>query len=325
MFAAVATGLAPTAATSLGERVYSGEIGAYHTGRHAFTQCAVTGIGVTMWDLRGKRLGVPIHEQFTGGTTESAVPYASTRYITEWDQDEAEAIEAAIEEGFTAAKIKIWRGVDDDSHRVETARDVLDGALLMVDFNCNYTPRQAIRSIEALSYDLTWAEEPVPPENLSGYREIRDHVNVLLAGGEVHFGRFERKRLIDERLVDVIQPNLGQCGGSAEARFLAKLATTENLLVRPHVRNDGVGTAAQLQFAASLSDYPHAPEMSPELVLFELDRSENPLRHDILEIPFDPAGAACRTPRARTRRFHRRGGARTVSDRLTIVSGFTLF
>ena len=298
VFADVVTGLSPVAAESLAERVYTGDIGGYQVGREAFTQCALTGVETAMWDLRGRALGEPIHKLLGGLRTESVVPYASTMYVTEWGQDPAEPMEAAADEGFTAAKIKIGRGVEDDVHRVETAREILgENAHIMIDYNGNYTPRQAIESIHALeSYDLTWVEEPVPPENFSGYREIKDHVDVPLAAGEAHFGRFEFKRLIDDRLVDVIQPNLGQCGGFAEARFLAKLATTENVLVRPHVWNSGVGTAAALQFAASLPDYPNAPDMAAEPVLFEFDRSENPLRHDILERPLDPTDGSLAVP-----------------------------
>ena len=298
VFADAVVGLSPTAAESLAERVYTGDIGGYQVGREAFTQCALTGVETAMWDLRGKELGAPVHELLGGRRTESVVPYASTMYVTEWGQDPAEPAEAAAEEGFTAAKIKIGRGVDDDVERTATTREILgEDAHLMVDYNGNYTPRQAIKSIAELAeYDLTWVEEPVPPENLSGYREIKDHVDVPLAAGESHFGRFEFKRLVDERLVDVIQPNLGQCGGFAEARFLAKLATTENVLVRPHVWNSAVGIAAALQFIASLPDYPNAPDMAPDPVLFEFDRSENPLRHELLETPFDPTGGTLDVP-----------------------------
>ena len=204
----------------------------------------------------------------------------------------------AADEGFTAAKIKIGRGVDGDLERVATASEHLgEDVHLIADCNDNYTPRQAIRSIEALAeYDLTWAEEPVPPENLSGYREIKRHTDVTLAAGEAHFGRFEFKRLVDEQLVDVIQPNLGRCSGFAEARFLANLATTENVLVQPHIWNSAVGTAAAVQFAASLPDYPYAADLLPEPVLFEVDRSENPLRDGLLVDPLDPTGGSLDVP-----------------------------
>jgi D-galactarolactone cycloisomerase len=298
-FADAIVGAEPVAAKSLAERVYAGDIGGYHFGRGGFVQAALSGVEVALWDLLGKERNAPVHELLGGRRTDSLVPYASTMYVTEWGEDPAKPMAEATDEGFTAAKIKIGRNLDDDVERVATAREHLgENAHLMVDYNGNYTPRQAIRSIEALAeYDVTWAEEPVPPENLSGYREIKRHTDVPLAAGEAHFSRFEFKRLVDERLVDVIQPNLGRCGGFAEARFLAKLATTENVLVRPHVWNSAVGTVAAVQFAASLPDYPHAADLVPEPVLFEFDRSENPLRDDLLVDPLDPTDGSLAVPK----------------------------
>ena len=280
--------------------------GSYHFGRGPLVHSAVSGVDVALWDVIGKQTGRPVHELL--GVTEgveflegrdatSVVPYASTMYITEWGEDPAEPIRDAVDEGFDAAKIKIGRGLEDDVERVRTAREYLgDDADLMVDFNGNYRPKQAARVIEALEpFDLTWVEEPVPPENISGYRDLARYTNVPLAAGEAHYSRFEFKRLVDDRLVDVVQPNLGHCGGFSEARFIAKLATTENVTVRPHVWNSGVGVAAAVQFAASVPTYPHAGA-NPDPMLFEFDRSENPLRHEILEDPLDPSGEELAVP-----------------------------
>jgi len=297
LFADAVVGRSPAEADGLADEVYAGEIGGYHFARQGMVQAALTGVEVALWDLWGKHLGEPVRDILGGARREAVTPYASTMYVTEWNQDPAEPMEAAVEEGFTAAKIKIGRSVEDDVERARTARELLgDDAHLMVDYNGNYTPAQALRSIRAIEeYDLTWVEEPVPPENESGYRELAERTDVPLAAGEAHFGRFEFTRLVREGLVDVVQPNLGRCGGFAEARYLARTATTENVLVRPHVWNSGVGVAAALQFAATVPEYPHT-ESTPEPVLFEFDRSENPLRHEILESPFDPTGGSLRVP-----------------------------
>jgi D-galactarolactone cycloisomerase len=291
-------GLTPWDADQLADDVYTGRIGGYHFGRQGFTQAALTGVEVAMWDLRGKVLDKPVRDLLGGQSRDTVTPYASTMYITEWGQDPAEPIQAAVDEGFTAAKIKIGRSVADDVHRVETAREILgDDAELMVDYNGNYTPKEAIESIEAIErHDLTWVEEPVPPENYEGYKRIRNHVNVPLAAGEAHFGRFEFTDLVTEGIVDVVQPNLGRNGGFAEARYLSQVATTENVRVRPHVWNSGVGLAAALQFAATVPAYPERSDRSTEPVLFEFDRSENPLRHEILANPFDPSGGSLTVP-----------------------------
>ncbi|AKU09171.1 mandelate racemase/muconate lactonizing enzyme family protein [Haloferax gibbonsii] len=271
----------------------------YHFGGSVFVQSALSGIDVALWDLVGKATGKPVHRLLGGTPRETLTAYASTMYFTEADRDIAEPIRDAVDEGFSAAKIKIGNGTDSDVERVRTARQLLgDDARLMVDINGNYRPRQAIRTAKAIEeFDITWMEEPVPPENLSGYREVKRGADVPLAAGEAHYGRFEFKRLVDDRTVDVVQPNLGRCGGLSEASRIADLASTENVAVRPHIWNSAVGLAAAVQFAASVSDYPHTRHV-PDPMMVEFDRSENPLRDEILQTPFDPTGGEVDVPQA---------------------------
>lgn len=287
-------GMDPFAVESLAERSYTDP---YHFGGSVFVQSVVSAIDVACWDIIGKTVDRPIHRLLGGQERTSLTPYASTMYFTEDDRPIEEPIEAAVEEGFTAAKIKIGSGVTEDIERVRCAREILgENAHLMVDMNGNYRPDQAIRSARALSeFDLTWVEEPVPPENHSGYQEIKQAIETPVAAGEAHYGRFAFKQLIDNRTVDIVQPNLARCGGLSEARRIAAIASTENVGVIPHVWNSGVGLAAAIQFAASLPDYPHTRNV-PEPSFLEFDRSPNPLRSAILETPFDPSGGALDLP-----------------------------
>lgn len=298
VFADEVVGRSPWDADGLADEVYTGDIGGYHFGREGFVQAALSGVEVAMWDLLGKQVEAPVHEVLGGRSRSSVTPYASTMYFTQWEQEPAEPVRAAREAGFTAAKLKLGGGVEDDVERVATAREVLgEDAHVMVDFNGNYTPLQAVESIRALAeYDLTWVEEPVPPENWSGYRTVGSKTDVPLAAGEAHFGRFEFTDLVEEGIVDIVQPNLGRCGGFAQARYVARTATTENVLVRPHVWNSAVGTVAALQFLATVPSYPHASAVDPTPVLFEFDRSENPLRDDLLVDPLDPTGGSLAVP-----------------------------
>ena len=269
----------------------------YHFGRSVFVQSALSAIDVALWDIIGKAVDKPIYRLLGGKQCTALTPYASTMYYTEQKQNPKEPIRAAVEEGFTAVKIKIGSGTDEDLERVRAAREVLgNDATLMVDINGNYRPRQAIRTANAIKeYDIAWIEEPVPPENYSGYREVKQHIDTPIAAGEAHYGRFEFKQLIDDRIVDVVQPNLGRCGGLSEARRIADMATTENVAVRPHIWNSGVGLAAAVQFAASVPEYPHTRYV-PEPMLVEFDRSENPLRSEILQTPFDPSNGELAVP-----------------------------
>jgi len=287
-------GMDPFDSESLATRSYTDP---YHFGGSVFVQSAVSAVDVACWDIRGKAVGRPVHRLLGGREREQLLPYASTMYYTERDRPIEEPIHEAADEGFEAAKIKIGADPETDERRVRTAREILgDDARLMVDMNGNYRPDQAVRSIRAIAeYDLTWVEEPVPPENRSGYRELRERTDVPLAAGEAHYGRFEFKRLIDDRLVDVVQPNLARCGGLSEARRIADLASTENVGVRPHIWNSAVGLAAAVQFAASVSDYPHTRNV-PDPMMVEFDRSPNPLREEILETPIDPSGGTLDVP-----------------------------
>ena len=172
--------------------------------RGTFAQSALSAVELALWDLKGKALGYSVAELLGGRRCEHVTPYASTMYVTTPEEDPEAAVTAAVEEGFTAIKIKIGRGVEDDVHRVATAREVLgpDGDLL-VDYNGNYRPAQAIESIRAIEpYDITWVEEPVPPEDLDGYRHLRQHVTVPIAAGEAHYGRFAMRRLLRGRRRD---------------------------------------------------------------------------------------------------------------------------
>jgi D-galactarolactone cycloisomerase len=282
----------PHEVETLAERLYAG---AYHVARGALTQCALSAVDIALWDILGKEAGEPVYRLLGGDGSREIVPYASTAYITEWGEDPAESIREAVDEGFAAAKLKIGRSVEDDVERVAAAREVMgDDARIMVDCNGNYRPKQAVRSAEALApYDLTWFEEPIPPEDFEGYRYLRERVDVPIAAGEAHYSRFEFDRLLD--VVDVVQPDLCRAGGFSESRVIAKLATTRNVAVRPHVWNAGVGVAAALQYAASLPAYPHV-ENEPGPFLFEFDRSLNPLRDELLEEPFDPTGGTLEVP-----------------------------
>ncbi|MFC7203143.1 mandelate racemase/muconate lactonizing enzyme family protein [Haloferax namakaokahaiae] len=294
LFADSVIGMDPFEVESLAERSYTDP---YHFGGSVFVQSVVSALDIACWDVIGKEVGRPIHQLLGGRTRETLVPYASTMYFTETDRPIADPIERAVDAGFDAVKIKIGTGVEADRRRVRTAREVLgDEGRLMVDMNGNYRPDQAAKSIRNIAdYDIAWVEEPVPPENIAGYRELRARTDVPLAAGEAFYGRFEFKRLIDHRLVDVVQPNLARCGGLSEARTIAKLASTENVGVCPHVWNSGVGLAAAIQFAASLPDYPHTRNV-PEPTMVEFDRSENPLRDEILDTPFDPTGGSLAVP-----------------------------
>lgn len=273
---------------SLVERVTTG---LYHFGSSGLLLAAVSGIDIAIWDILGKVTGEPIHRLLGGPTRSSVTPYASTMYFTESAHDPSDPMQVAVEEGFAAAKIKIGRGVAEDEERTRIARETLgDDAFLMVDVNGNYRADQAIELARTLEpYDVHWLEEPVPPESIDGYREVREQTGVSVAGGEAVYSRFGFDRLLSNRAVDIIQPDVCKCGGLSEAAVIAEMATVSNTGVSAHCWTSGVGLAASLQYAATVPAYPHSGN-APEPYLFEVDRAENALRSELVTPQVDPSG-----------------------------------
>lgn len=254
-------------------------------GLHVF---ALSGVEIAMWDAWGRTLGVSVGRLLGGRARDKVTAYASTGYVTA-DLDVgayAETIAAAVEEGFKGAKVKVGLGYTRDRQRAEIARKHLgDDRSLMVDFNSNYTADVALRVLEYLDdLDVYWAEEPVPPEDLSGFRRLRKF-GTPLAGGEALCTRFGFREVISGRLLDVVQPDVCKCGGLSEARAIASLARTWNIRLSPHTWGGAISQAATLQLLASIPEYPHT-DNPPDPLWFEFDRGPNRLREDLLDKPF---------------------------------------
>jgi L-alanine-DL-glutamate epimerase-like enolase superfamily enzyme len=93
---------------------------------------------------------------------------------------------------------------------------------------------QMIRMIEDAGLNLTWVEEPVIPDDIAGYAQIRKSVRTPISGGEHEFTRYGFRQLIDAGAVDILQPDVNRIGGITEARKVWALAATYGLRVIPH-------------------------------------------------------------------------------------------
>ena len=155
-----------------------------------------------------------------------------------------------------------------------------DEMALMVDANHAYNASEAIRlARRSEPYDMHWFEEPVPPEDMDGYLEVKRQYLAAIAGGECEYTRYGFRQLINRRAVDILQPDLCATGGFTEMQHIVAMASAANLPVIPHVWGTNVGLAASLQFFAAL---PHFPERRfPAEPCFEFDRSPNPLRNGV--------------------------------------------
>jgi D-galactarolactone cycloisomerase len=260
-------------------------------GQKGLTISALSAVDLALWDIKGKALGLPVHKLLGGAYRDRAMVYATGLYEP---QGVPSVVDALVEEasgyksqGFKGMKLKVGYDLQTDIRYVEAIREAIgDEVHLMVDANHGYNVAEAIRLARELErFDIHWLEEPVPPEDLDGYVELRAKSNVPIAGGECEYTRYGFRELINRRAVDILQPDLCAAGGLTELAKIIAMASAANLAVIPHVWGTNVGLAAALQLFATL---PHFPERRfPAQPFFEYDRSPHPLREGVTNERFE--------------------------------------
>lgn len=272
----------------------------YHFGvQNQFMAC-LSGIDIAAKDAAGKALGIPVYRLIGGKRWDEVHVYASGGYITENPERDFEPQLAAIAgAGHQAVKIKIGLSPASDEARVKQARRMLgEAADLMVDINANYTVDLARESITRMApYRLGWIEEPLMPQDITGYEQLQRWSPVPIATGEALYTGHDFKLLLDRRAVDVVQPDLTLCGGFWQGRVIAMLAALHHVRLSPHVWGSGIGLAAAVHFVAALPSLPHAGNV-PKPPLVEYDVGLNPLREAVLRNPIRPVDGRIAVPDA---------------------------
>ncbi len=272
----------------------------YHFGTQNQLTALLGGIDIAAHDAMGKLLNLSVADLIGGRQRERVPVYASGGYFTEaGDQTAALArqLELNAARGFGAFKIKIGRNPADDAARVQLARKIIgDAPLLTVDTNGNYTEDGVLESMRRTApSNIHWYEEPLAPQDWAGYASLKTRTPVPLATGEALYNVFDFRRLIDARLVSVVQPDLTLCGGFDVARTIAVLCAAEHLRISPHVWGTGIGLAAAVHFVASLPNYPHGAHV-PYPPLVEYDIGRNGLQNGIFVEPIRYADGHLNVP-----------------------------
>ncbi|MBL9081925.1 MAG: mandelate racemase/muconate lactonizing enzyme family protein [Planctomycetales bacterium] len=230
-------------------------------GRGGSVEHTISGVDIALWDLCGKTLGVPVSKLLGGDYRTKIKPYASILF------DEPaklrDALQLQLSRGFRAIKMG-WRPFGRVSDRyddtlIDTARATVgDDVELMVDAGGSeqfwpHSVAWARRTAQMLGrYGVVWFEEALKPDDLEGYRELKQSSPVMIATGEVFTRRQSFLPFITSRALDIIQPDLTKCGGLGEARRLAWLAYDHGVLLVPHGWNTAVGIAADLALSAAM-------------------------------------------------------------------------
>ena len=259
-------------------------------GQKGMPMQALSGVDIALWDIAGKVAGLPLHK-LIGGAHRTSVPVygygmmlrrESVGEMAARFEDEAAAIRGM---GFVAAKMKVGLGVRDDVRLCEAVRrGIGDDFPLMVDANHCYTTPDAFavgRALEDL--DAYWFEEPVAPEDHDGYRELRAGLKVNISGGEAEFGRWGWRAILENRGLDIAQPEVCALGGISEYLRVLALCHAHHTPVVNHVWGSAVAVATNLHLLAAMPPLPGGLfQREPWL---EFDTTHNAFRDDLLTEP----------------------------------------
>ena len=169
----------------------------------------LSGIDIALWDIKGRHFGVPCYRLLGGPLRTEVKAYATGLYRRKSGAPQkylAEEAEGYVEDGFSAVKLKVGFGIEEDAAMTHAVRDAIgDKVALMVDANHAYDAVAAIRLGRMIErHDISWFEEPVPPEDIAGYRAVKEAIAIPVAGGECEFTRFGFRDLLASRAIDII-------------------------------------------------------------------------------------------------------------------------
>jgi D-galactarolactone cycloisomerase len=232
-------------------------------GRGGTLTHTISGIDIALWDLVGKAFGQPVARLLGGVYRHRAMPYCSI--LMEEPGPMRDVAQQARDAGFRALKIG-WGpfGRRDDAKLdeaiVRSARDGFGEGRLFVDAGASdaYWPQQlkwAIRTSHMLAaYDVGWFEEPLRPDALDDFVELRRQSPVPIAGGEVLTRRQSFTPWLTRGAFDIVQPDATKVGGLSEQRRIAWMAQEFGVRYVGHGWNTAIGVAADLQIAAAMSN-----------------------------------------------------------------------
>jgi D-galactarolactone cycloisomerase len=261
-------------------------------GRKGSVIAGISAVDMALWDIAGKYHEVPIYRLLGGAFRTRVQPYATGFYRIKGQGEAKRLGEEAVrhfDAGFSLMKVKLGYGIDDDIACMAEIGRAIQGkpVTLMVDTNHAYGRADALRLGRALEqYKLRWYEEPVVPEDIAGYVEMRQKLSMPIAGGENEHTLYGFRELLGAGAVDIAQPDLGSCGGISAAKHITAIAQAHGVQVNPHVWGSAIAQAASLQLLAALPVAHHS--LYAQEPVLEFDRSSHPFRVRLISKPIQP-------------------------------------
>lgn len=228
----------------------------------SYLRRAMTGLDTALWDLRGRHEGKPV-VSLLGGTPGPVRAYASSmkRDITP-EAEAARFVRLRDEQGFTAFKWRVGaecgRDQDEWPGRTEAVIPIVSRALgngidKLVDGNSCYSPPRAVEVGWMLEdHGIGHFEEPCPYWELDQTRIVRETLNLDVAGGEQDCEFVAFRSMINEHVVDIVQPDVMYLGGMHRTMEVCRMAAAKGLPVTPHAANLGLVTMCTMHLLRAI-------------------------------------------------------------------------
>ncbi|MHB1424551.1 MAG: enolase C-terminal domain-like protein [Gemmataceae bacterium] len=209
-----------------------------NNGRPGICSMAISAIDCALWDLKARLFDLPL-ATLLGAARESVSIYGSGGFTTYSNKKLQEQLDGWAEQGIPRVKMKIGTHPQDDRERVRTARQAIgDNIELFVDANGAFSRKQALAFAHRLHEEcgVTWFEEPVSSNDLSGLHLLRDRGpdGMDIAAGEYGYDLHYFQNMLDSEAVDVLQADITRCGGVTGFLQVATLCSAHCLELSAH-------------------------------------------------------------------------------------------
>lgn len=222
---------------------------------------ALAGVDIALWDLKSRRLKVPLYQLLGGKVRHKIKVYA-------WiggdrPKDVKEAAKERHAQGFRAIKMNAtedvdWldspRALETSVERLKTVKDL--GMDAGIDFHGRLHKPMAKQLAKALEpYRPLFIEEPLLSEHSEGIKQLSMLTTIPIALGERLYSRWDVKRFLQDASVDILQPDISHCGGISELRRIASMAEAYDVAIAPHCPLGPIALAASIQFAMATPNF----------------------------------------------------------------------
>ncbi len=233
----------------------------------AVLMSALSGVEMALWDILGKKLGVPVSQLMGGRVNEKVRIYVNGWFAgAKTPAEFAEKAKIAVKRGVTAMKWDPFgksyleisnKDLNTALENVAAVREAVGNEVdLLIEGHGRFNIPTGIKIAKELEqFKPMWFEEPVPPDNIDALKAVKDKSPVAISAGERLYTRWGYREMFDKMAADYIQPDISHAGGIMELKKIAAEAESRYIACAPHNPSGPVANAATLQLAASCPNF----------------------------------------------------------------------